>query len=305
MVKIVSGTGHRPNKLEAGGKYAYPAPYKIGYGYAYNRLVGLAAYAIQDSEASYVISGMALGWDMALAQAAIFLDVPFTAAVPFEGQESQWPDSSQKYFQYLLSKADDVTYVCDAGYAPWKMQKRNEWMVEHSDEIVALWNGTTGGTGNCISYATRVNKPIRNYWDMWSQHKDDKFEFSNFQLVPIYYGDGITYPSVENFYQAMKTKDVLLRKRISTMTPAEAKKFGGQLTDLREDWDEIKLSVMRWGLQKKFDNAKFQTKLIRTVHKPLIEWNWWNDTYWGVDIRTETGENHLGQLIMEIREQYV
>lgn len=41
------------------------------------------------------------------------------------------------------------------------------WMVEYSDAVLALWDGTTGGTGNCVEYARRVNKRLIPCWDEW------------------------------------------------------------------------------------------------------------------------------------------
>jgi hypothetical protein len=40
-------------------------------------------------------------------------------------------------------------------------------MVEHADIIMALWNGTPGGTSNCLLYARQCKKPITNYWDTY------------------------------------------------------------------------------------------------------------------------------------------
>ena len=48
--------------------------------------------------------------------------------------------------------------MCDGGYAGYKLQKRNEWMVDHCDILIAVWDGTSGGTANCVNYAQSVNK---------------------------------------------------------------------------------------------------------------------------------------------------
>lgn len=152
---IVAGTGHRPNKLG-------------GYGTeARNRLVNLATDVLRKRQPQRVISGMALGWDQALAVAACALDLPWTAAVPFEGQERAWPESSQREYRELLSLADDVVVVSPGGYASWKMQRRNQWMVDHADLVLALWDGSPGGTGNCVDYVRRTNKPLLNYWTLF------------------------------------------------------------------------------------------------------------------------------------------
>jgi len=107
------------------------------------------------------ISGMALGVDQWYAEACIDLDIPFTAAIPFENMEIKWPRLSQEKYKYILSKAWNIIYVSGPGYEPWKMQIRNKWMVDNCTEILAIWNGTLGGTNNCIQYAKSVNKPIK------------------------------------------------------------------------------------------------------------------------------------------------
>lgn len=59
------------------------------------------------------------------------------------------------------------------------------------------------------------------------------------------------------------------------------------------------MTVMRKCLKEKFKDPYLQESLIETGTAKLIEGNFWNDTYWG--ICNGIGENHLGQLLMEIR----
>ena len=126
-----------------------------------------------------------------------------------------------------------------------------------------------------------------------------EFRFlSNFWPSPIEY-EGIWYPSVEHAYQAAKTLKVSDRKRIAKLiTPGKAKRAGKEL-DLRPDWEEIKLDVMRELLQKKFAYRDLMFRLKKTEGE-LIEGNTWGDTFWG--ICNGKGENHLGKLLMEIRD---
>jgi uncharacterized phage-like protein YoqJ len=154
---IVAGTGHRPNKV---GGYSQEASSKLYY---------LAKDWLAVNKPDKVISGMALGWDQALANAAYVLDIPFVAAVPFAGQQQAWPEESRQFFDFLLGAAEEIVIVSDGGYAPWKMQVRNEWMVDHCDTVLALWDGNNGGTGNCIKYANKVGKPIVNLWEIYDQ----------------------------------------------------------------------------------------------------------------------------------------
>ena len=66
-----------------------------------------------------------------------------------------------------MAQADEHYFVREAGYAGWKMQERNKWMVDHCDEVLALWNGTSGGTSNCVAYANKIGKPINNLWEKY------------------------------------------------------------------------------------------------------------------------------------------
>lgn len=162
---IVAATGHRPSKL---GGYDHKTALALG---------GLATEYLTLSRPEKVISGMALGWDQAVAGAAVALDIPFIAAVPFEGQESRWPFESQELYQYLLTMAERVHVVSElehgsSGEAAAAMQRRNEWMVDEADRVVALWDGSWGGTFNCVRYAEKRGVPIDNLWRRWSMPKD-------------------------------------------------------------------------------------------------------------------------------------
>lgn len=153
---IVAGTGHRPDKLG-------------GYDdFTQLRVLQVAFDWLDKHKPEHVISGGALGWDQQLANAARTLEIPYTMALPFEGFEAKWPDRSKKVLANLVSDAAEVVYVSDVGYAPWKMQVRNQWMVDRSDLVLALWDGSSGGTGNCVAYAQKVGKPIENLWDKYN-----------------------------------------------------------------------------------------------------------------------------------------
>jgi uncharacterized phage-like protein YoqJ len=159
---IIAGTGHRPDEL--GGFTLL----------AWKRLVDVATDSLKQLRPSKVISGMAQGWDQALAQAAKDLEIPFIAAVPFKDQDAIWPATSKRRYANLLNAAESIVYVCAPGYAPEKMQARNEWMVDNSDGMVIIWNGKKhGGTWNCLEYAVKVGKPILHNaygdWVAWEE----------------------------------------------------------------------------------------------------------------------------------------
>jgi uncharacterized phage-like protein YoqJ len=106
-----------------------------------------------------VISGMALGVDTWVADAALGLGIPLVAAVPFAKQDAKWSSADRKRYRALLWKAAIVCVVSEASsYHPSQMQARNEWMVDRCGLLVAYWNGSTGGTSNCVAYARRKGR---------------------------------------------------------------------------------------------------------------------------------------------------
>ena len=147
---ITAFTGHRPNKL---GGYALDNPVRI-------RVCKRIEEALVELKPEEAISGMALGVDQWAAAICIPFGIPFIAAVPFVGQERVWPSESRAKYAELLEKASKVEIICDEGYAVWKMQKRNEWMVDRCHTLIAIWDGTSGGTGNCVEYAKSIGKNI-------------------------------------------------------------------------------------------------------------------------------------------------
>jgi ribA/ribD-fused uncharacterized protein len=121
----------------------------------------------------------------------------------------------------------------------------------------------------------------------------DDFRFlSNFWPAKVVM-DGATYPTVEHAYQAAKTTDERDRLKIRLAdSPGVAKKLG-KLVSLRPHWDSINILVMNALLRQKFaPGSKLAKKLLETGDARLV--------YWGVC--KGVGENHLGELLMMIRE---
>lgn len=123
---------------------------------------------------------------------------------------------------------------------------------------------------------------------------------SNFWLDQVVY-EGLVYPSTENAFQAAKSTDRSTRREFLSISPSEAKKLGMTIM-LREDWDDIKLDVMKQLNHNKFTRGSYlANKLLDTGHQVLMEGNTWKDVYWGVDLYTGIGANNLGKILMRIR----
>ena len=122
---------------------------------------------------------------------------------------------------------------------------------------------------------------------------------SNFYPVEVVL-DGVTYPTVENAYQAAKTLDLEKRKEFLDVSPGAAKRLGRRL-EIRPDWDDVKLSVMTRLNEQKYMQPDLRKKLCDTYPQDLVEGNTWGDTFWGVC--DGKGSNHLGKILMAIRLQ--
>lgn len=150
MYKIMI-TGHRPSKL---GGYADDNPAKIMVKrWMYNMLVVMKE---RHGEIE-LISGMALGVDQWFAETAVEMDIPFHAYVPCRGQEKVWPRESQEHYKDLLGKAKSVVMVHDGPYNRTCMQDRNVRMIKDSDLCLGVWDGSGGGTANCLKAAEEAD----------------------------------------------------------------------------------------------------------------------------------------------------
>lgn len=110
----------------------------------------------------------------------------------------------------------------------------------------------------------------------------------------------LVFPSVEHYYQAMKSTSFEDQMAISqASSPAEAKRMGRKI-NIRPNWEHIKVQVMKNGVWQKFKDKSLANKLISTHPQEITEENTWGDTFWGTC--NGHGTNVLGQILMETRK---
>lgn len=153
---IVAFTGHRPMKL---GGYDSENPIRRAVRAALRDVL-----TIVKPKPLAAITGMAQGFDQDAAHVCLDLDIPFMAAVPFHGQELHWPEHAQREYHALLERATSVVYITPQvrglHAARKALMARNRWMVDNSDALIAAWDGTDGGTHECIKYASWRGRPM-------------------------------------------------------------------------------------------------------------------------------------------------
>ncbi len=146
-------TGHRPHKL----------------GISELKTKKLLKQAIRQAIADgYVtfITGMAMGIDMWAAEIVLEErdknnEIHLICAVPHPDFESRWSTDEQNRYNSILGRADIIRTISEHAYKAC-YQKRNQWMVDRSNLVIAAYNGESGGTKNTIDYANRKNIDVIN-----------------------------------------------------------------------------------------------------------------------------------------------
>ena len=111
------------------------------------------------------ISGCAMGVDIWAGQIVIRLRdeekvkmgssfLRLIAATPWPGFSNRWSIDWQEQYSHLLRDADLSVPIANH-YSKDVFQKRNEWMVDHSNRVIAYYNGAPGGTRDAIEYAEK------------------------------------------------------------------------------------------------------------------------------------------------------
>lgn len=157
MGKICCFTGHRPKKFSFRYNENHPDCRKLK-----NLLREEIEKAIQNGY-DYFISGMALGVDMWAAEIVLELQekyphIRLEAAIPCANQERMWPSRSQQRYNQIKQKAQVLHFVSSEAYQRELMLKRDDYMVKKSDLLIAVYDGTPGGTGHTFKQAKK--KPM-------------------------------------------------------------------------------------------------------------------------------------------------
>jgi len=126
--------------------------------------------------------------------------------------------------------------------------------------------------------------------------------FSNFTKIPVYLDDRM-WPTTEHYYQSQKFLDKDLREQVRLAKWAgEASQIGRDRgLPLRDDWEVVKLDVMRKVVRAKIEQYDYiRDLLLSTGDEEIIE-DSPIDYFWGCG-KTGTGHNWLGKIWMEMRE---
>lgn len=158
-IKKCTFTGHRPQNLP------------FGFNEADERCIALKqtlrneiVKQIEENGVTHFITGMAIGVDMYAAEIVLGLKSSYDgiileSAIPCETQAAKWTEEQRDRYFDIASQCDKETLI-QRPYTPDCMNKRNRYMVDQADHIIAVWDGRPSGTEKTARYAQRQGKPV-------------------------------------------------------------------------------------------------------------------------------------------------
>ncbi|MGN0563750.1 MAG: SLOG family protein [Candidatus Heritagella sp.] len=119
---------------------------------------------IEKENVTHFLSGMAIGIDMYAAEIVLDLKksypgITLESVIPCESQAMKWSETLRNRYFRIVAQCDHETRI-QMKYTPDCMDKRNRYMVDHSDIVIAVWSGKPSGTGKTVRYALDKGKMV-------------------------------------------------------------------------------------------------------------------------------------------------
>ncbi|NLG25620.1 MAG: DUF1273 domain-containing protein [Clostridiales bacterium] len=157
-IKTASFTGHRLQKLPFGFDESSPGCRALKARLA-QAIEGLIGEGYGD-----FISGGSLGSDLFAAEAVIALREKYPwarleVAVPFPGQADRWSPAYRARYDDMLRQADRRTLISPV-FDKGSLFRRNRYLVDRCDCLLAVYGGLPGGTRFTVEYARQAGRRI-------------------------------------------------------------------------------------------------------------------------------------------------
>ena len=160
QIKTCCFTGHRPAGLPFRNNEKNPDAERL------KRAICIELVAKIEGGCKTFITGCAQGADIICGELVLYLkrekypEIRLICAVPYRGHADRWSSEWQERHEALLQSADEVVEVCPH-YTASCFHQRNRYMVDHSTDVIAVYNGEEkGGTAYTISYALEQGKRV-------------------------------------------------------------------------------------------------------------------------------------------------
>lgn len=154
-------TGHRPQNLPWGFDESDSRCIALKV-----RLKKAIRQIILEYGVTHFITGMALGIDQWAAELVLELQqtypergITLEAVLPCEDQDRKWRREDIERYRQILKRCD-IVLPLQKSYTSGCMEQRNRYMVDHSQFVIAVWDGQPSGTGGTIRYAKGLGKTV-------------------------------------------------------------------------------------------------------------------------------------------------
>lgn len=136
----------------------------VGGGRAFKRIL---TEILEDVQPDAFIQGLAIGADLLSGKVAIDMGIPVISAMPYPTHIDSIPHDWKELYRWVRDHSEEVYPVSevDEYLGPWVYFRRNEWMIDEADRLLAWYDGrNSGGTKHAIGYANKTGKPVRNIY---------------------------------------------------------------------------------------------------------------------------------------------
>ncbi len=153
-----SFTGYRPSKLPFGDDTECEEYRKLYETLKYE------VYRLIESGVTYFQTGMARGIDLMCGKIILELkesfDIHLFCIIPCLNQSDGWSSEDKSLYERLIRCSSGVTYTSDEEYRKGCMAKRNRYLVDNAEYLIAVFDGQKGGTMSTIEYAKKKHRSI-------------------------------------------------------------------------------------------------------------------------------------------------
>lgn len=152
-------TGHRPSSFHFGYDEQHPDCVML------KLVMAWQIAALIDNGVYTFLTGMSPGVDfwgaeIVLAFQRLRPELRLIAALPCETQANKWSAEQRERYFNILAECDEVVYI-GRHYTKDCMFRRNRWLIDHANFVIAVYNGAPkGGTAFSVGYAYAKKRAV-------------------------------------------------------------------------------------------------------------------------------------------------
>lgn len=155
--KICAFTGLRPEKLPILTDRSSPE-----FAALRKQIKDEVCRLIKEKNVGHFLCGMAKGIDLLCAGIVLeireqYPEITLESVIPYERQAASWNESDRDEYFDIAAQCDKETLL-QTQYTNGCLQKRNRYLVDNADIVLAVWNGASGGTEYTVNYANKKEK---------------------------------------------------------------------------------------------------------------------------------------------------